>query len=137
MCCCPEGPSQAGQLNKEEHKVLSLGRNNPRILWGTPSWETGKALGHLVSTKMTKGHQKVNCALGRVGTIVTSRSRRGSLLAQHWGAHPWTLVPSLGLLSVRETETYWRESNIRKHFFSGFDGECGWPSTRTGFPGRW
>lgn len=110
MCCCPERLSQAGQLNKEEHKVLSLGRNKPRILWGTPSREPGKALGHLVSTNLTKGHQKVNCALGRVGSIVTSRSRRGSLLAQHCGAYPWTAVSSLGLPSVRETGTYWSQT---------------------------
>lgn len=49
-----------------------LGRSKPRTLWGAPSREPGKALGHLGGTKLTKSHQKVKCALGRAGSIVTT-----------------------------------------------------------------
>ncbi|RMB95571.1 hypothetical protein DUI87_27681 [Hirundo rustica rustica] len=121
-CAAVQGPSQAGQLNKEEHKVLSLQKSKPRTLWRIPSRELGKALGHLVSTKLNKSHEKVNYALGCVGSIVTSRSRRGSLLAHHCGAHPWTAVSSLGF-PVQERQGYTGESQTLGNIsFSGFNG---------------
>lgn len=137
MCCCPEGSSQAGQLSKEEHKVLSLGRSKPRTLWRIPSRELGKALEHLVSTKLNKSLQKVNCALGCVGSIVTSRSRRGSLPAHPSGAHPWAAVSSLGSPGWERQGHTGESQTLRNISFSALNGEWGWPSTRTGCPGRW
>ena len=46
------------------------------------------------------------------GVLPVSQLRWSSTSAQRWWGHSWSAVPSSGLLSPRETWTYWRESRV-------------------------
>lgn len=117
MCCCPEGPDQAGQLNKEEHKILSLGlglgEEQAQDTLGDTQQGTRKGSGE------PGEHQEGELCLGPCWEHCHQVQEGIPPCSSLWSSSLDCCV-QFGLPSVRETGTYWKEPNMRKHFFFWF-----------------
>ena len=107
------------KFNKEKCKVLYLGRNNISHQYMLRATQLESSLAEqglrvLVDTKLNMSHQHALAAKGTNGVLSCIRrsvARRSGDVIPLLCSALVSAVSAAGLPSLRETQTYWRESS--------------------------